>query len=232
MAISHVQSTHTETGGATGNSLALAYGSNITAGALLLVAVSWDYGGGSFSSISDTLVSSWNLIGSEQDDASTSTAMRTYYAYNTGAGANTVTANFSAAVAFRALAIAEYSGAATATVPLDQTAIVTTGSTSTGTDGTATGNITPSVDGALVAALIQTTTSGPTCDAGTSYTERVDGLTAGAGGGFELEDFTQATAAAIPGRWTIGTAGVTYNARVVSFKPPTVLSATVAWLTA
>jgi len=217
--VPHLQSAEAHPAGAA-STIALAYGSNITAASLLLVDVSWDYSGGTFVSIADTLTSTWTQVGSELQDTANTQANRLYYAYNSGAGANTVTVTFSAGTAdFRRISVAEYSGAMTASDPVDQTASVAGGDTATGTDGTATGNITPTVDGCLVAAVLTVNNGTPTVDAGTSYTERVDGITGGSAAAIELEDFTQGAAAAIPGRWTLSAAGNKFNARVVSFKP-------------
>ena len=138
MAWAHVQSTGTYVAGSSG-SVALAFGSNITAGSLLVLAIHHDGTTGSISSITDSLGSTYNLGAGPQNDTTDGIRGWVYYTYNSGSGANTVTVNFDAARTGRYLAVHEYSGVETASDPKDVTSTnLSTTNSAAPTSGSAT----------------------------------------------------------------------------------------------
>lgn len=105
---------------ASDTTIALAYGSNITAGSLLLAAVAWDCTGAqTISGVADSQTQTWTQIGTSIT-LEGSFCFAAFRFWNSTAGANTVTATFSAGAQYRGIVITEYSGLATAADPLDQ----------------------------------------------------------------------------------------------------------------
>lgn len=125
MAWAHIQTNATGVE-ATSTTIAHAYTSNVTAGSLLVGAVTYHNPTGviNISSVADSLGQTWTLAGSRVDtDISGfggTWTIATYYYPNTLGGANTVTATLSVTTTGRSLGCSEYSGIAT-TGPLDKT---------------------------------------------------------------------------------------------------------------
>jgi hypothetical protein len=134
MAWASVQSKSTIPASASSTTIALAFTSNVTAGACLVADVTWGQGSGT-PTFSDNNGGSWSTD-KVINDAGNSQSAATGSAPNHSAGATTVTATFGAASDFRALAIEEYSGIQTAT-PKDVTA-GQTGTSASPTSGAAT----------------------------------------------------------------------------------------------
>lgn len=106
----HLQTTAHDSGAAVS---AVAYGSNILAGSLLLATVGWD-AGSSFVSLQDSKLNIWTQINTELSNpaGSSPNKVRMYWAISNGAGADTVTATVSGSPTFNELYISEYSGLA------------------------------------------------------------------------------------------------------------------------
>jgi hypothetical protein len=95
----------------------------VVAGNLLIVAIHWDRAS-TFTSLTDTQSNTWNLAGSEVDNAGAGLVQksRVYYAIANSSAANTVSVTVSGTV-FRYISVHEYS-------------VTTTFDTSAGTTGT------------------------------------------------------------------------------------------------
>jgi hypothetical protein len=113
-AASHVQTNARNVAAGTN---ALSFGSNTTAGNLLIAEVDWT-GGSSFASISDRQGNVWSQIGTEQASSAIGVRSRLYYARNIKGGADTVTTAVSGTPAYHELYIHEYSGLSIS-APLD-----------------------------------------------------------------------------------------------------------------
>jgi len=148
-----------------GTSLALAFLSDNTAGNLLIATVGNGDGGDTLTSVGDSNGNTW-----AQATFIANTGIHTaiWYAMNSNAGANTVTANFSASEFSSSLVIAEYAGAEL-TSALDQ---VNTGS-GFGT-AIATANVTTTTADQLMIGIACCSEAGVTYTPDASYTERVD----------------------------------------------------------
>lgn len=216
MAIAHVQSNGT-TNDASSTTIAQAFGTSPVSGNLILVALSWGNTSAETPTVADSHSNTYTQIGSTLVDVPNGQCAAVFYAKNITGGANTVTATFPGARDFRRIVIQEFSGAST-TAPLDTFAAVQANTTTTGTDGTVTGNITPANNGSLIWGLICPISGTPTIAPGTGFTERIE-TASGVGADLEAEDFVQATAASVDATWTIGTADVWFHAFVASFVP-------------
>lgn len=215
MAIAFVQSKTSGVLSPIGGTVDVTFDSNVGAGNLIVICVSWDssgHAGDTLSSIADTQTDTITQIGSALRTANEqSTAF--YYAKNTAGGACTITATFTADRAFRCISASEYSGADT-TAPLDTSSTSQDVAVTTGTDALTTSSVTPTNNNSLIVGMIMTDgLSGVT--PGTNFNERVDPA---AGGGAEIEDLTQSTAASIAATWTAGSASGRFNACVAAFK--------------
>lgn len=184
-----VQSEFNENG-AGSTTIAQAFASNVTAGNLIVIAFSRDTG--STASVADTLGNTYARA-FEVDEIQ---HIEVWYARNIAGGACTTTVTFSASQANRRLAIHEYSSMDTSASVLDA---ATGRREAAGTTTPSSGNITPSVDGCLIFGAMTPTQNAVTTTPGTGYTEREESPT----DGFQSEDRTQATAAAIAATWTI-----------------------------
>ena len=141
MAITQLQATGNTASGAT--SVAKAFVSNVTAGSLLVCAVTV-YDATKTPTVSDTVNGAWTQALSYSNTSVLNAVTRIFYYPNSAGGACTVTASWSGSASGE-IHQAEYAGAATSS-PLDQTG---TGAASSGTTAT-TGSLTPSVPGELL----------------------------------------------------------------------------------
>lgn len=159
--IAHVQSTSVGTGGASSRNLAFV--SDVTAGSLIVVAISSSH---SISSVTDSR-------GNTYTEAVPYNAhnIAIWYAQNAFAGATTVTVNYSGSTSYDSVAIHEYSGVATSGA-LDTTASFSSfGSISAGTDSFTTSNITPVLRRSLLFGFAQIAYPLATAP-GTGFTQR------------------------------------------------------------
>jgi hypothetical protein len=195
------------TGGLTDDSISSqvigSFGSNVTAGSLVVAAISWDSGAGdtrTLSSVSDG--TAWTILGTTVDTTNHQTCAFAYRQNHPG-GATTVTATISTTTDFRRISLAEYAGVAT-TGAYDTGSFHGQGtSNTTGSNNVSAGTaVTPTAAGAIVIGAVMDTANGSnTQTAGTGFTKRVVfGLCA-------IEDQIQTSAAAVTATWTFGTAG-------------------------
>src|ERR1700730_3044429 len=127
--------------GAASSTIAMAFGSAVAAGNLVVVAVAWD--GNSAVTVTDTRGNAYAVATSAYDAVNGQT-LAILYAANAAGGVTTVTATFGASTALKRLAIHEYAGIAP-TSPLDATAMniadgTTTANTITSGSVTTTGS--------------------------------------------------------------------------------------------
>jgi hypothetical protein len=208
--IAHVQSANltNDTGAAT---IVQPFAVNVTAGSLIVAAMSWDTSSGSTVTCSDTRSNAYTTL-NVWNDATNTQSLAICYAPNSSAGADTVTATLGAGAGFRRMIISEYSGVATSS-PVD---------VSLGIGGVAgaaaatSGSVTPTQNGDLIYGAIMDTGTITPIAPGAGFTQRsftnVKDLA--------TQDFQQLTAAAVAATFTQGTAQ-RYNAAVVAFKPAT-----------
>ena len=185
-----------------------AFTSPVTAGSLIVVAVSW--GNSSTLTCSDTQGNLYTTLPT-QFDSSNDQALGICYAPNAQAGATTVTATFGSNASYRRILVHEYRGIAT-TNPVD----VTTGTIANGTtaaNAITTGSVTTTTAGALIFAAVMDDAGTTTIQAGTGFT-----LRASTSSDLASEDRVQPAIGPISGTFTFSTAH-RYIARVVAFKP-------------
>jgi hypothetical protein len=210
VAISHVQTAGINAGSV--SSQALAYGSNVTAGSLLVCGLRYATGGQTVS-VSDNVNGSWGArkaVMIQTNDGNGTTEVWIFE--NAAAGATTVTVSYGVAATLR-FAISEFSGAATSGA-FD---------TSAGAEGAsaslASGAITPSANGALLYCVGAASTAA-TFTAGTDFTIPTNGVVpANPSGRIAVEYYIQPTAASHDG--TLGINGsLNWSALLVALKAP------------
>jgi hypothetical protein len=182
--------------------------SSVTAGSLIVVAVSW--GNSSALTCSDTQGNVYTTLPT-QFDGNNDQALGICYAPNAKAGATTVTATLGSSAQYRRILVHEYRGIATVN-PVD----VTAGRIANGTtaaNNISTGSITTTVAGALIFAAVMDDAGATTIQAGTGFTLRSVTIS-----DLASEDQVQPAAGAVTGTFTFGNAH-RYIARVVAFKP-------------
>jgi hypothetical protein len=185
--------------------IAQAFASNVQAGDLIAVAISW--GNSSAVTCKDSLGNTFAVAATEYDK-NNDQSLAICYAANSKAGADTVTATFGSSVAWRRILVHEYKGIAT-TSPVDASAEAT----STGTAVTSGVAIT-TVPNDLVFGDVENDTGATTVTSGTGFAKReslsdVDDTAS--------EDLIQA----VPGSTAITftfAASETYLAQMVAFK--------------
>jgi hypothetical protein len=205
-----------------GATIACALGNNVVAGSLIVVAVEYN---DAIQGRTVTVAGNGNTftqIGTYMRQAvNNNQALACFYAFNAAAGATTVTATISAAESWRRITASEYSGVLATSDPLDQQSAKAAFASATGTDGTKSNSITPTVNNCLIWAALSDGTNASTEAPGTGFTERARVLPtlSGTNGLLETEDLLQVAAAAVQATWTIGAAGEICHALVASFKP-------------
>lgn len=155
---------------ASGTTVSVAFGSNVTAGNLIHVFVLFrDAGEGSTNSITDSLGNTYTLI---ETVTRTNRIMPHYYAKNISGGACTVTLNTPGSNQFRSLAVVEISGLDT-TSPLDVFSSSVQETPTTTTDATVSGSATATAAGYMSACSMQVNDigSGGPPAAGTGFTD-------------------------------------------------------------
>ncbi len=204
-----VQSKQVSPGSGSSGTIAQTFDSNVTAGNLILVGISYDLGVGNattISSVADTLGNNYQLVREVRDNTQ-GQGIALYYARKIVGGACTVTVTFSVASAFRRLIIAEMN---TAADTLDQSTAQTRTATTTVTDATVAPAITPSA-AAMSVGLVEIHASNPTVTTapGTGYTE-IDESSINSPANMEMEFKDVASPASTQTTWTL-TAGAASN---------------------
>jgi hypothetical protein len=213
--ISHVQS-GTSTASVSLATIAQPFRGDVTAGNLIVAAVSWD----TTSAIgtltcSDNLSNAYTTVGTIWNDATNTQALGICYAPNITGGSATVTATFSAAKTTRRIVVSEYKGVAT-TSPVDTSTGVGGGTGTTTANAVTSGAAVPTKDGDLIYGAVVDAAGVATIAPGTGFTQR--GYTNLKD--LAVQDFQQLTAASVASTQTFGTAH-RYNAAVVLFKAAT-----------
>jgi hypothetical protein len=211
MAIAHVQTNSVNPGSVA--SQALAYGSNVTAGSLLVCALRYATGGQTVS-VSDNVNGSWGsrkAVMVQTNDANGT--IEIWIFENAASGATTVTVSYGVAATLR-FAISEFSGAATASA-FD----TSSGAEATASASLASGAITPAANGALLycAGFIS---AAATFTAGTDFTIPTNGaIPASPSSRLAVEYYIQPTAASHNGTFSVD-ASVSWAALLVALKAP------------
>ena len=205
----HVQSPTAVTG-SSGTTLAIAYGSNVTAGNLLVCHIYANHGiSGVADSRSQTFTSAVNVT----DGATYSLA--TFYYANTTGGADTVTVTFAGAITYASLQCSEYSGVATSS-PLDKFASNSQTTPGTGANAVTSGSVTTTTDGQLIVGWSTALTVGAgTTSAGTGFTGRTNVF-----GDTLCEDQVQTSAGAIAATFTSTSATSNFITLITTYKAP------------
>lgn len=210
MAIAYVQSAAVDN--VFDSSAVVAFGSNLTAGNLIVIALAVNSASDLITGITDTPLNTFTRI-----DWSTGSgaSLVTYYAKNINGGASTVTAALSGNVSC-GMTIAEFSGADTS-APLDVHDKNNSQAGSTSADADKSPAVVTTTDGQLIFSCIYYVSGlGGTWTAGTNYTKRQE-TTVGLGVKMASEDRIQTSAGSVQGLWTAGSAD-TYHAAVATFK--------------
>lgn len=205
----HVQSP-TPVTGSSGTTLAIAYGSNVTAGNLLVCHIYANHGiSGVADSRSQTFTSAVNVT----DGATYSLA--TFYYANTTGGADTVTVTFAGAITYASLQCSEYSGVATSS-PLDKFASNSQTTPGTGANAVTSGSVTTTTDGQLIVGWSTALTVGAgTTSAGTGFTGRTNVF-----GDTLCEDQVQTSAGGIAATFTTTSATSNFITLITTYKAP------------
>lgn len=203
----HVQSPSAATA-FSGMTIALAYGSNVTAGSLL---VCYIYASHGISSVADSRSQTFSSAINLTDGATYSRAI--FYYANTTAGADTVTVTFAGSITYASLQCSEYSGVATSS-PLDQTTSNSQTDPGTATDAITSGNVTTTTNGQLIVGWTSAiVVAVGTVSAGTNYTGRQNVF-----GDTLFEDRVQTTAGSIAATFTTNHATSDYITLISTFK--------------
>lgn len=207
MAIAYVQAPAAATV-FSGTTIALAFGSNVTAGSMLCAHIYANHG---ISGVADSRSQTYTSAVNVTDGATYSLA--TYYFLNTTGGACTVTVTFAGAVTYASLQVAEYSGVATSSA-LDQVASNSQTDPGTATDAITSSNVTTSTDGQLILGWTSALVVGAgTVSAGTNYTGRINVF-----GDTIFEDRVQTSAGLTAATFTTNHATSDYVTLISTFK--------------
>ena len=166
MAIVKVQGPTIGAGGGSTHSISKTYGSNVTAGNLLVALCSSLAGGSSTGSVSDTLNGSWTVYGSWHAGASSLTSGGIFYFANTAGGsAPTVTLTVDSGDDYPEIVLYEFSGVA-ATLLTDGSLVSATGNSAAPASGTLT---TTNANDLLVALATSSSATGVSAGTGGSW---------------------------------------------------------------
>jgi hypothetical protein len=201
MAIAFVQDDGSvEDGGGSDTTQVVVFGSNVTAGNLIVVSIG--YGGAiGTPSCADSLSNSYTVEASGHSVLSNQ-SQALFWAEDISGGACTVTVTLSPAASFRRMQVSEYSGLVTAS-PSDGSAITADNDLSTATDGTQSDSITTGENGDLIYGWCQNFDEADppsaTITGGTGFTQR-----GGVGSGICVgEDKIQASAGSVNATFTL-----------------------------
>lgn len=201
MAPAFVQSKSNSSGSSPSTTIAASFDSNVTESNLIYVGTKFytpsesDDTEAQGTTCSDSQSNTYTQINTAFED-NIEVNSCDFYAQGITGGANTVTVTYPNAWGFRHLLIAEYSGVHTSSA-LDQSSVTADTTFTTGTDNTATSNITTTNDDALVIGFLADAQGSTTITAGTNYTEREDTLEA------QIEDRILSTAGSVNATWTV-----------------------------
>lgn len=184
---------------------------NVKAGSLLVAIEGGDNNGAQPSAPTDTKGNTWNLI-RFMNDATDDFTLTWWYAIANGAGADTIT--FDPPLDFDSFIIAEFS-VDSGTIEIDESGgtEIENGSVANHTnaaDNVSSGNITPTVNDALILCTAVETSALVTFTQGTDFLERVATELpppAPSGAPFKLESRVLASPAAVAGTWTANASG-------------------------
>jgi hypothetical protein len=202
MAIVRVQAPAIVAATATATTVASTFVSNVTATNLLVAFAAAQTG--ATHTFSSTGSPTWVKTAQYTETGGTGQDISIGYCQNAPGGATTVTCTYGSTVPFRALVIAEYSGAATSGALDKNTTGLTTAATATPTD---TAMVTTADGDLIVAALAFRNATSP-ASAGSGYSMIAVDQATGVGIDFAAEDRVQATAGSIAATFnlTAGTA--------------------------
>lgn len=223
MAWAFVQANGTGESGSDAN-VAHAYGSDNTAGNLLVLAVAWNPTATAISSVTDSAGNTWTQVATNSpvDVSSGTFGLAMYYAMNCAAGANTVTVTWGSAVAAKVLICGEWNGIATASafdVSVGQPLTDPGGGPDAVTSGTSAGATSQANDLIVTVGLFRAV--GSTWSAGSAGTLRGPTVTEGSFYDMQLEDRNLATATTFAGAFTVtGAGGTDAGALAAAFKEP------------
>ncbi len=214
------------TGNATavsGTTLTKAYASNLTIGSELVCTVTWYAGAADITITVGDGTQSWTATGAAVTVAGQGGNWRTqvfHFSNNSLTSAPTVTVTFSAAAAFAAMTIVEYTGLATSALDkYNGNAQVDPGNS---TDAVTSGAVTTTTNGQLIVCVTLIQDNGNVGTAGTGFTS-IDTQTAGGFLGMNVEEQRQTSAGSITGTFTAAPSigGNADTATVIStFKEP------------
>lgn len=194
--MAYVQSV-TNTADPTATTIAATLPNPIVAGNCVVVLVSWYIAGSAeVATCADNIGNTYAQVDQAYENQ-IQVGAQVFLAKNVVAGTPTVTVTLPASRQFRRITVLEYN--AVDADPLDQHAVVQSAAAVTGTDGTVSSSITPTVDNCTIVGLLVDSQGSMTIAAGTGFTERTD-LT-----DQQSEDLAQTTAAAITAKWTVST---------------------------
>jgi hypothetical protein len=184
------------------HTIAQAFTTNVTAGDAILAAVTFDVSNGSRTfTCSDNRGNSYVTLDLRVNNSETQ-AMGVCYALNAKAGSTTVTATFkpsNTTAGARSIAIAEYSGVATASAIDGNLVSGDSPSSGTSSNGATSGSVTTSQDGDLIFGAVTDTESGSTISAGTGFTARSESANE-----VIIQDKVQTTAGSVASTATFG----------------------------
>jgi len=187
----------TATNNANGTTLAKAFTTANTAGNLIVVAVSW--GNNSTLTCSDSLGNVY-AVATTQHDSVNNQSLGICYAANVKAGANTVTARFSASAPYRRVLIHEYRGVALVN-PVDVVAMNLSSGSTAANAVTSTAAVT-TANGNLIFGAAMDDDGVTSISAGTGFTQRLSVNNKD----LVSEDLVQTTAGSIAATHTFGAA--------------------------
>ncbi|HEY5667894.1 MAG TPA: hypothetical protein VIR03_01890 [Candidatus Saccharimonadales bacterium] len=207
--VSFVQASGNTTGSASASTITSTFSANVTAGNLIVVAVSWSPGSSVYS-CSDNLGNTYANVTSV-NDATNTQSLAVCYAANIVGGNATVTVTFGGSVAWRRIAMAEYHGAST--TPLDTFTANVAGAT-TAPDGATSGSVTTTAPGDLVFGAFEDTGATKIAGPGTGFAQRywlnsTDTI---------IEDHNMAAAGSVAATATFSSSSSRYDGIVVTFK--------------
>lgn len=209
----HVQSPTAATA-FSGTSINLAYGSNVTAGNLLVCYIYANHG---ISGVADSRSQTFSSAVNVTDGATYSIAI--FYYANTTGGADTVTVTFAGAITYASLQCSEYSGVATSS-PLDKFASNSQTDPGTASNAITSGNVTTTTNGQLIVGWTTALVVGAgTVSAGTGYTGRTNVFN-----DTLHEDQVQTSAGSIAATFTTNHATSDYITLIATFKAPAAVS--------
>ena len=202
------------------STIALAYGSNVTAGSGLVATIGWHCASAeTISGVADSQTQTWTQAGTTRTVASLGGdwCIAVFYFANSAAGANTVTATISGSVDERTIAVHEYSGLATSSM-LDQTTGQGQVDPGTGTDAVTSTAVTTTAANELIFGATLAIGDLDTVAAGTNFTGRVS--PDGTFSSLYSEDRNLAGAGSVAATFTSDSATGDHATIVATFKEP------------